>query len=470
MQVSRSTSQPPVSSPSRHDPVVRALSDRWGGPAGRRLRQKPQSFWSIQRVLVALTVLGVLLSFLASQYCRINGWDGVGVYHAGCYSDVAALWTTREFSESAVAPFSADHTNFEYPVLTMALASATAAVTHWMHRIFGDTPLAYWGESGSLLFFDLTFLSAAAAWLLLVLITLRIANHRPWDATVLAISPAIIFSIGINWDIWAAVALAGAVLAYQRSWWWVCGVLIGIGVSFKLYPLFMLGAAFTMALRRHLRSERDGLQWEEFGRVVAGAAGSWLIINIPVIIVNMGAWVEFFSFSAERGAGYSSLWHLWNELADTGIVSTAPGPQLISWLSFGVFFLCCLAVLGVGVLASQRPRVEQLLFLIVAGFLLCNKVYSPQFMIWLLPLIVLAAPRVRDLIIWHIFQLLHFWAVWMYLAEQRGEYEVQHTFDPSLYLLAVVGHMASTVYIMGQVVADIRRPSRDVVRRPAHAG
>ena len=44
--------------------------------------------------------------------------------------------------------------------------------------------------------------------------------------------------------------------------------------------------------------------------------------------------------------------------------------------------------------APVRPRVAQVAFLLVAGFLLVNKVWSPQYSLWLLPLAVLAAKYV----------------------------------------------------------------------------
>ena len=59
----------------------------------------------------------------------------------------------------------------------------------------------------------------------------------------------------------------------------------------------------------------------------------------------------------------------------------------------------------------------QLGFLLVVGFLLVNKVYSPQYALWLLPLAVMARPRVRDQLIWQGGEIFYFAAVWWYLAQ-----------------------------------------------------
>ena len=54
----------------------------------------------------------------------------------------------------------------------------------------------------------------------------------------------------------------------------------------------------------------------------------------------------------------------------------------------------------------MRPRVGQLAFLLVAGFLLVNKVWSPQYSLWLLPLAVLARPRWRSILLWQATEAL----------------------------------------------------------------
>ena len=84
-----------------------------------------------------------------------------------------------------------------------------------------------------------------------------------------------------------------------------------------------------------------------------------------------------------------------------------------SWALFGLW---CIGVLVLGLRAPETPRLAQLGFLVVAGFLLVNKVYSPQYALWLLPLAALARPRWRDQLIWQSGEVLYFAAVWWYLG------------------------------------------------------
>ena len=79
-------------------------------------------------------------------------------------------------------------------------------------------------------------------------------------------------------------------------------------------------------------------------------------------------------------------------------LSPGQAPAAINGLSLALFLAACLAICAVALGAPRRPRLAQLCLLIVVAFLLTNKVYSPQYSLWLVPLAVLAVPRWRLLI------------------------------------------------------------------------
>ncbi|HCC40250.1 MAG TPA: hypothetical protein DEQ49_10135, partial [Arthrobacter bacterium] len=135
------------------------------------------------------------------------------------------------------------------------------------------------------------------------------------------------------------------------------------------------------------------------------------------------------------------------------------------WLAVTVFLLACAMIAAVALTAARRPRLAQLAFLIVGAFVLTSKVYSPQYVLWLIPLVALARPRWRDFLIWQGVEGLHWAAVWMYLGQVTSNGATQHNIDMPYYVLAVAAHMLATAYLMFRVVWDIHDPNYDPIRR-----
>ena len=64
----------------------------------------------------------------------------------------------------------------------------------------------------------------------------------------------------------------------------------------------------------------------------------------------------------------------------------------------------------------RRPRLAQIAFLVIAAFALSGKVYSPQYVLWLVPLAAMARPRWQDFLIWQAGEVVYFAAIWWHLA------------------------------------------------------
>ena len=140
------------------------------------------------------------------------------------------------------------------------------------------------------------------------------------------------------------------------------------------------------------------------------------------------------------------------------------GRQLanVNLLAVGLFGLGCLAIAALIVLAPRRPRFGAVMFLVMAAFLLTNKVYSPQYMLWLLPFVVLARPVWRDWLIFTAGELFYFVAIWWHLG---GLLAPGAGGADRVYWLAVLLRMATQTWIVIMVVRDAWRPEHDVVRR-----
>ncbi|CAM5309569.1 membrane protein [Streptomyces narbonensis] len=119
-----------------------------------------------------------------------------------------------------------------------------------------------------------------------------------------------------------------------------------------------------------------------------GAAGAWLVVNLPVMLMAPEGWKQFYLFSRDRNVDFGSVWLLVSQR--TGTTITPYKANMYALL------LMVVAVVALGFLAfsaPRRPRFAQLAFLVVAAFVLTNKVYSPQNVLWLIPLAALAGDR-----------------------------------------------------------------------------
>jgi len=407
-----------------------------------------RTFWAPGHILVLLTIAAALIAAVLKTPCRVGGWGAPEVYFAGCYSDWTGLWTSRGFADDPWAAFQAGG-SFEYPVLITVVASVLAWLAHGLTRVAEALGV----EAGAnLVFYDLNFLAVVALWIVTVLLVAKLAGLRYWDAIMVAIAPGIIFAGFINWDMWAVVLMVAAMWAFAKHRYVVSGIFIGLGVAAKLFPLLLLGAIFVLAVRT--------ARYYPLLITTAAAAVAWFVVNLPMMLANPDAWAVFYEFSAERPPGWSSIWHAYG--VATG--GTITGEQL-SGYAFWSFLVLCIGIAVIGLTTKHRPRLAQLMFLIVAAFILVNKVYSPQFVLWIIPLLVLALPNWRDFLIFSVVELLHFWAIWAYLGSRASDYDTQHQFDDNLYLAAVGAHVVVLIYLMMRVIIDMYDPGSDPVRK-----
>ena len=95
-------------------------------------------------------------------------------------------------------------------------------------------------------------------------------------------------------------------------------------------------------------------------------------------------------------------------------------------------------------------------------FLVVNKVYSPQYVLWLLPFLVLARPRWRDWLIFGAAEALYFIAIWAHLDGTLSS----GSGGQGLYMASVLLRIGVQLWFAGLVVRDIFRPDFDPVRNP----
>ena len=442
--------------PAAADPVVAALSESIGGPVGGRAG-RPR-WWTPVRVLLALTALTFALGMVQKAGCVADNWSDTDTrYRQMCYSDLPYLYTGRGLAE-LTWPYSdeaagARYPAMEYPVGIAYWAWGTAWVTHLLvgapdladrAGVSGDQLWARADVQEELVVYvavnavGFALLCVVTTWLLA-----RVRPRRPWDAAAFALSPALLVTGLINWDATAVVLVAGALVAWSRDRPGWTGVLIGLGAATKLYPLFLLGGVLVLCWRDR--------RWRDLAVTAAAAAGAWLLANAPAYLVSRERWEVFWTFNADRGPDLGSLWLVLQQVSGTAI-----SPETVNRWSWLLFAAWCLGVLVIGLRARRTPTLAELGFLIVAGFLLVNKVYSPQYVLWLLPLAVLARPRWRDQLLWQGSELVYFAAVWWYLG---GFLAPGAGGDSPFYWLAIAVRAAGQLFLVGLIVRSLLRRS-----------
>ena len=446
--------------PSRSDPFVGAASESIGGPVGEHAR--PHPWWTPLRVVLAVAALGFVLAMVQRSPCVADNWTSNDVrYGSMCYSDVPYLYTARGFA-AGYGPYvdtGGRYPAMEYPVVIGYFAWVASEVTHVLAgspdlaarrdvpagQVYGLPGVAK--ESG--LYFEVTAVLLAPFALLAAGLLARVHRGRPWDAMLFAASPTLVLAGLVNWDLLAVAAVAAALWAWSRDRPVLAGVMIGLGTAVKLYPVFLLGALLVVCLRR--RRVPDLLS------VTGAALVAWVLVNLPPVLYGFAQWKVFWTFNQDRGADLGSLWLVWQQRGHT--VSTS----LINDVSLGFFVAVCLGVLVLGLRARRPPRIPQLAYLVVAGFLVVNKVYSPQYVLWLLPLVVLARPRWRDVLVWTAGEVFYYGAVWLYLGGWTAS-STSTGIPDRAYAFAIIVRVAVEVYIAVLVVRDILNPWHDPVR------
>jgi uncharacterized membrane protein len=430
-----------------------SASTRFGGGAEPSGSVRPGSLIAVlgsTTVLVAASVVGMLLAFAEKTPCRAGAWYSyAGQFQRACYTDIFPLYYDEGLA-AGTAPYAAHPGSHpvEYPVLIGGAMQAAAWLVHgFSDKIRGRE------------FFDVTVALLAICAVAGVIATARAAGaDRRWQALMVALSPALILNAFVNWDLiaLALTALGLAAWAARRGIW--AGVLFGLAVATKFYPLVVFGPLLLLCLRAG--------RLREFSKMMAAAVLGWLAVNLPVMIAAPSGWAYFFVFSKNRGADWGSIWFMFEHFN----VPVLGNPQLdaVNKLTEVFFAVACVAIVVLALAAPRRPRLPQLCFLVLAAFLMTNKVWSPQYVVWLVPLAVLARPRLWPYLLWQLAEVAYFFGIWGFLIfvdiAQGHSVTGYQGISTGWYFATLSARFLAVGLLAAYVVQDILRPERDIVR------
>ncbi|MBB6346053.1 putative membrane protein [Nonomuraea muscovyensis] len=395
--------------------------------------------------------LGASLAYVFRLPCRTGGWnDQTTVYTNFCYTDIFPLYFDRQLAAEnpyfAQVPFDK---HVEYPVVLGEVMQVFA----WIARLLRPGPPRLVEGVQAPLFYDFTVVFLGVCLVAGVLLMAAVAGPtRRWDALWYALAPSVILAAYINWDFVAGALSMGVLLAWARKRQVLAGVLLGLAIATKFYPLMFVGALFLLTLRTG--------RWRPFLVTMGAAVAAWLVVNVPFMVLAWDGWRRFYVFSQDRGVDWGSPWLFFQNKGWPVL-----GDMDVSTLGMASLLLLCVGIAVLTLAAPRRPRLAQICFLALAAFMMTNKVWSPQFVLWLVPLAVLARPNWKPLALWQVAEVWYFFAIWLYLLGQPPLDRDDLGIGDDTYFTAVWGRVITIGIMMAFVVRDILRPHKDLVRQ-----
>ncbi|GAC58805.1 hypothetical protein GOHSU_53_00060 [Gordonia hirsuta DSM 44140 = NBRC 16056] len=466
--------------PSRSNAQVAAASEVLGGPVGLHAAIGRSRTWTPVRavLLMALVVLAVSWSGKAgclqqapipappgeqSAGMRLN-WDNQRQYYGLCYSDVIARYgqqrLTVEDLRQGTVPYRTywydgnDQTGprhyLDQPVVIGATMYLGAALTRGWQALTDGTPIPQ--QLDVVTYFNITALLLTMFWLIAVWATMLTDRRRIWLGALMALSPLIALHAFTGYEVIPVALVALTLLCWARDRVVLAGVFAGLAAAAAIYPLLLIPMLTMVAFR----DRRLG----DAGTVVLCGAITWLAVNLPVLISYPRGWSEFYRTWWARGAEPDSVYALISRT-----VGWEPSTALINGLFINLIVAVIATVGYVALRARRTPTPAELMFLLVAGYLLVGKAWSPQSSLWLVPLAVLAVPHARLVLAWMVVDAL-IWVPRMGLfLDADRKWLPPEWFDVALVIRAVF-----VLVLCAVVLRRLRVASQTPAQAPAGPG
>ena len=380
------------------------------------------------RAVLVLAVLASLISFAKFSHCESTSWATPDQYVHACYSDLPSLFGARGLDKNDW-PYTSELNSVEYPVLTGMVMFATA--------IFVDSPIAYFNLN--VIFLVLLFIG----------LVLLIRKMKPEFSYLLPVAPAMLASLFINWDLWAIITMMLAIYWFDRKSYLLSALAIGISISTKFLPIFLLlPIAFILWRQDRIK---------ELLKYLITTALIWLAINLPFALTTPAGWWRFYKLNLERGADWGSLWLAFNQL----------GLNLAN-LNYLSLLLLLTGIIAIAIFLFEvrsTPTLASVAFIVLATVMVASKVYSPQYVLWLTPLAVIALTSSQDLPafwIWQGGEVIYHVAIWQHLASVTG---ATFGLPAGGYAALTLLRIATTLYliwILGKRALQARNPQESL--------
>lgn len=246
----------------------------------------------------------------------------------------------------------------EYPVLAGFLLYAASLV--WASPV------------GVLL---VTAVAASALFLTVTALLARRFGARAWRWAIA--TPVMLYAFQ-NWDLFAIAALVVGLLAFERRRDGTAGAAFGVGGAIKLFPLVVVP---PLAVYRWTRGDRRGAQ-----RLLAAGGATFALLNLPIAAINRSGWWWPYAFQSRRDPTWGTAWFY--GFRALGLPIHGPAGAHLATIVSAAALLGGMAWL-LAITVHRRLDPFGAAAAAVAIFVLCNKVYSPTYDVWLVAFFVM---------------------------------------------------------------------------------
>lgn len=425
----------PVSvAPTRVDPVAAAASEIIGGPLGRYAapaRHTARSLWQpAAAILVGLTSLTVAFGVLQKAHCLSKGWNTPDQFWHACYSDLPLVYQTNGLGHAM--PYLPGAQHLDQPLIT--------GVVMWLVGLLVPDGSALVQQQW---YFALSAVLVTVLAMVLVAVTVASVPRAPWRAAHIALSPVLVLAGLVSVDLLGVLLTSVALWAWGRGRVPLAGVVLGLAISARSYPLVVLVAIGLLAVRCG--------KVPAWRRLAATALATWFAVSLPWLVMNADGLLSVYRTWWRAGASYGSVWVV-PSLLGHGLSAGA-----VTWLPV-VGWLLALVVGALFALSlDRRPTVAEISLVMLVIVLVTGKAVPVQAGLWLLPLIALVGMQWRDHLIWAGFEATYFVAVWLYIAGlSKPDRGLPVSWYSALLLLRLVAMLFVLVQVWG--VARARPP------------
>ena len=315
---------------------------------GKKYRAKKEN----AAPLVLLSLMVGTLALMQNPYGLLSD---IGNFYTFHFLDGQNHWP---FSEKILVGDTKVQHPVEYPALT--------GLVMWLISfLVTPTPTVYVDYYRITAAFQIVLL-AISAYLIFKLVGKKYGFY-------FILAPAVLYSLNRNWDIWAIASMLLAIYLFEKKRFQFSAILLAVSIATKFFPIVLMLPIMIIYLKNK--------QLTLFIRYALTTAIAWAVINLPFILINYEGWAYFYKFSAERGLGSASFFEI------TSIILPSITVSSIHFYIFNIFVL--VAVTTYFVILKYVPTLAATSFFVMFGFILFNKQYSMQYIIWLSVLAVL---------------------------------------------------------------------------------